>query len=351
MQTYIECRDAFDQGRWNELVASFPCANIFQTTWYLEFMKRNSYCKEKYILVKNDNNEVIGLTLLILKKKSILYPNFTGIGETRYGPLIRASQNYENVLRIILNELDEICKEEGYSSSIIFPPPKSQISHAFPERRNDTELYCTYLVDLKRSEEDIFRDVSKSWRKNIKKGYKQLQLHFPKDPNDPLIQELYTVHLEKIERGKLRDLEMPAYPLRYFKDTIDIFVRRNLGNYAIGIHNGKVVSGDCTIGYSDYGVSWLSDSSRAYPKIKATHVLRWEGIKWSKSQGYKYYDFGQVPSNPQDPKKRGVYIFKSRFGGEYHEVHNRLKLYGAFRNYLLPIIRRLSRKFPISISV
>lgn len=348
---HVESRDRFEPYKWNELVASFPCASIFQTMWYLEFMKRNSFCKEKYLLAKNDNNEIIGLALAILTKKSKFYPNFAGKGEVRFGPLIRAGQDYEKVLSIMLDELDEICKEESYSSSIIFPPPKSPISHTFPKTRNDKELYCTYLLDLRRSEEEIFRDVSRSWRKNIKKGYKQLKLHFLKDPNDSLIQELYAVHLEKIERGKLRDLKTTAFPLRYFKDTIDIFVRRNVGYYVIGTYNGKVVSGVCTIGYGDYGVSWLSDSSRVHPKIKATHVLRWEGIKWSKSQGYKYYDFGQVSSNPQDPKKRGVYIFKRGFGGEYYEVHNRLKPYGAFGNYVLPMIKRFGRRFPVSQSI
>jgi len=83
----VEKRDRFEpHSTWNELIASFPCTKIFQTTWYLEFMKRNSYCKEKYLLAKNDNNEVIGLSLLILKKKSVFYPNFTGMGEVRDAP-------------------------------------------------------------------------------------------------------------------------------------------------------------------------------------------------------------------------------------------------------------------------
>lgn len=327
----VESCDEYNDKGWERLVLTFPCANIFQTETYFEYKFRIKRGVGKKYIIVTDQNKVVGIALVIFEQKSGVQRYISdnrGYAEIRYGPLIKPNVKNLDVLKAIQEELDRFCISHKISKSMIFPPPMSSITTVYPPKENDLEQYCTFLVNLERTEEEIFSKVSPSHRKYIRRGYRDLKLRTVENCTDPLLDELYEVHVEKVRRIGRNGGTVQIMPKDIFVETVDCFIRRGLGKYILSLYNNKVVAGDCTIGFGDFGVSWLSDSSRKLPKLKTAYVLRWEGIKWSKSQKYKYYDFAQVACKPVPNTPRyGVYIFKQRFGGEYYKVYNRLHEY------------------------
>jgi len=346
MAISVEARQQFDPLRWDEIVASFPGANICQTAEYFDFRKRmNDRYEKVHLLARDENGSLLGIALCLLLRETNQFARLLGQGgkaEIRFGPLIKGSENYDetDVLNEMISEFDRLCKYYKLASSIVFPPPKSSIAHVFPQKRNDFELYCTYLVDLKRDERDIFQQISRSGRRNVRMGYRELQLLNLTESSDSIVGDIYKLHKEKLSRVREAGGSSQEFSEEWFRNTIDVFVKKNLGNYVAALYNNELVSADCTIGFGDFGFSWLSDSSRKYSsRVKSGYVLRWEGILWSQRQGFSYYDFGQVPCNPDpESEKYGVYFFKREFGGEYCEVHNRYNTYPYYGAYVARVL-------------
>ncbi|MBN2289727.1 MAG: GNAT family N-acetyltransferase, partial [Candidatus Glassbacteria bacterium] len=95
-------------------------------------------------------------------------------------------------------------------------------------------------------------------------------------------------------------------------------------------------------------VEWGSvQSERArVEKLYCSDLLKWEVIRWGHGRGYRLYDLAGVAPDPDraDPKKRGIYQFKAKWGGRYRESQVFFKPLKPLRHKILKLGSSLARK-------
>jgi lipid II:glycine glycyltransferase (peptidoglycan interpeptide bridge formation enzyme) len=326
---------------WDKLISSTPEGMIFQSSYW------GDYCRSKgeipyYIIASNESGEIQALMLAVriwwrYEAKGFL-PYLSNeilkklpIFQWFFGPVIFYKESSELVCENIYKKILEFCREEkiykirNANPSIHFLPLSRQIeveaSGSF-----DSIIWGTYIIQLEQAEEQLWKNIKREARKSIRKG-ENIGIEISKINN---IDELndYTQLLK--ETRKKNKLAMPPY----YPDTkmwqqlhsnglLEIFVAKYQKNILAGL--GILVFNKIIIEIA---------AARSFENVNANYagdMLKWEIIKWGKSQNFRIYDLSGVCPSPNDEKESKIKRFKSKFEGIYVEYPLYNKNFGFLR--------------------
>jgi serine/alanine adding enzyme len=168
------------------------------------------------------------------------------------------------------------------------------------------EGHLNYLIDLNKSQEDLWKNISETRRKQIKRAEKR-GLSVKMEHKADNIKEVYNVLMETYKRTRLE------------KEEIDIFL--NCNNYLSANNNvryfmayadEKLVGFRIVLIYKKYIYDWYAGNLSDYQSHYPNDLLVWEVLKWGNENGYTTFNFGGA-GKPGIPY--GVREFKKRFGG------------------------------------
>jgi hypothetical protein len=206
--------------------------------------------------------------------------------------------------KTFLNKVLEFLRRTG--ADIIIPPRTSAIFPTFPEGAIAAP-YATFIVDLRQTEEEIWRNINHTYRKDIQNAVKK-----------GLRVRIDSQNLEKayaIIRGTFQRSGLPFMDLREF-----LRLARGLGEHVKvfwaeveGIPQSVAVfpfSQYCA--YGVYGGSVPGGTAAAFK------LIQWEAMKYFRSIGVRRYDLVGSRVNPEKgSKQEGLMLFKKRFGAEW----------------------------------
>ena len=178
--------------------------------------------------------------------------------------------------------------------------------------------FSTVIVDLKRSEEEIYTNFGKHTKKSIKKAIKEkLFIEESKE-----IKEFYKRYLKFYETKKLTPSS--------FEEVKEENIALLFCKYKKKIVGGLVLQ----LNYSkEYPAAFLNFSYENYWKSCPNDILYWEAIKWSKRNGYKIFDMGGCSLKPRK-NEVGITIFKRKYG-EIFEYEKEVSKYFYFKYKLV----------------
>ena len=172
----------------------------------------------------------------------------------------------------------------------------------------------TRIVDLTRSEADLWADLAQDARQRVKRarqaGYTVEEVSWSE-----AAEEYYRVHLETYSRTG-----HPPFPRLFHEGFIalaqdghaKLSVGRAPDGRMVAFHNSAIMgtsyrywTGCCEDAHLDSGINYL---------------LIWQALLRAKSAGGRMYEIGEVFPGVSDSKLRGLTIFKSKFGGEVRRV-------------------------------
>lgn len=171
----------------------------------------------------------------------------------------------------------------------------------------------TQIIDLRASEEEIYADIRKGHKSNIKSG-KQYEIEFydahnMQDEKIHLYREIY----EKDAGMVTRNSEMTHHYLQFIKD----------GNAVLGFAKKDgvylaVIIVTCyknTAYYSSY-----AELTEQMNHVPAGHILQWESMKYLKNHGIEFYEIGEQvygKTHYSNPEEKLIHIsnYKRGFGG------------------------------------
>lgn len=195
-------------------------------------------------------------------------------------------------------------------------------------RSNDKELFkqifdkveknATIMVDLTRTEEEIFNSFAKNKRKLVKKAQKSgLEIKILEGEEGVSLIPDYC-HLQK----KTFEHKSKTYSSIYFKNEThlkSILTSADKAYIVMAYQDNEPIVGNIMVSHKKSLYAYLGASdNNLNRKTNASTLLKHEILKFAKNNDYESYDFGGIPFPLPEPTDNmyGVYMFKQGFGGE-----------------------------------
>ena len=368
MKVVIET--SVNESRWDRLVAGASGGHIFQSATWAAF-EREYLGVQNYFFTMEDSDSGEPLALLRARRESpfhrLLFEKLLNsltvpladrlCAELRveWGPVYLGSPEQKEraeMLNLFLDETEKFCRGRGIISlrgvfGSIYETDREDdndtgIKEIFGSRGYRTAQEATFLVDLRLDEDTLWRNLKQSARKAIRHGLDQ-GIKVERIKYDS---ELAPYH-DFVCRCR-RSLGLKSTSLRNFTEMWRILRPAGMLEIFYASQDNELLGGLGVWQHSGVVIEWGSvQSERArIEKIYCSDLLKWEVIRWGHSQGYRLYDLAGVEPNlaQADPKKKGIYQFKAKWGGRYKQSDVFFKPLKPLRYSMLKLGTNLAKK-------
>lgn len=350
----FEIMKKVDSKIWNSQLKKCNYATFYQT---VECQKSDSTRFPLFIYIYDKNGSIAGqLAITVLKIQSVYSTSFlkkyveviSKIGNRGFwanGPIIHSNnkKNRKQILEIFMNALDEIANKfnlmiiDGYST------PQDQLIDdeylkTFRKNGYKIENFITFVFDLNKSLEDIWMNVKRYTRTNVKRAPKR----------NITIKELKS----KEELKKFYDLAAKWGKTKGLKNNFSYSsltddwkkIEGKIDKFFLAYQDKELISA-IRLSYFN-GIASPTQVLSSYTKVASLGgpTLTWHAIKWAKESGLRIYDLtgGKAPPKNKETEKdyekqwQSLLTYKRKWGGEeipyYHFVKIKKKLsYKLFR--------------------
>ncbi len=303
--------DAVTRETWNELVARFADASLYQT-WDYDAVR----CGERNLshLVLRRGEEIVA----VAQTRLALIPGLRwGAAYVRWGPLWRHrsltndTETFRMALRALRNEY--VCRRGLVLR--VFPlafvgngDPSADLfaGERFVPAANETARQ-TILVNIEAPLSDLRKAFHQKWR-NCLNHAERNSLTVVQGNGDALFADFIPLYKQMVARKK-------------FAEPNDIFEferihQRLPGPFKMDVflctENGTLTGGAICSAMGDTGLYLFGATNDLGLKNKGAYLLQWRALQWLKDQGCRYYNLNGI--NPL--KNKGSYHFKAGVGGK-----------------------------------
>lgn len=188
-------------------------------------------------------------------------------------------------------------------ADVIIPATTNSIFQTFPDGAIAAP-YGTYIIDLKQSEETLWKNIERITRQNIKRATKL-----------GVVIEKYEGSLEPVYKLIRSTFKRSRLPFMDF----DSFTRfcQGLAEYGLILwaHLSGQMQSCAVFAYSNYCAYAVYAGNAERIVQGANKLLYWEAIRHFKSLGVRRYDFVGTRINPaKGSKQEALSTFKKHFG-------------------------------------
>ena len=170
----------------------------------------------------------------------------------------------------------------------------------------------TWLLDIRKSEEEILKGMRKTHRNLIRHAAKD-GVEIIQNTDEKYLKEFYNIHMETVRRHKF-------VPFSYIKSEIETFKNDNQISIFSAKYKNKIISSAIIVFYGNQAFYHHGASLSEYNKIPSSYLVLWEAIKEAKKRNKEIFNFyGIVEDKPKHPWT-GLSKFKKGFGGYKKEL-------------------------------
>lgn len=310
--------NSIDIEKWDKFVKNHPNGNIFQTPELYKAYKSEKYYEPIIVVCIDENDEIAGLLMSVIQRE---FRGILGKLSSRSviwgAPLIK----YDNpdVLKIILSEYDLAVEKKAIYTQIRNLWNTDVLKKDFESLGYEYEDHLNILIDLTKSEDELWKEVYSRRRSQINKSERQgISVRIFKD--DENIEKSYEILTEVYQRAKL-----PLPYKEFFKESGKILKVKDYLKFFGAFYKGNLIGVMYLLCYKNVVYEWYIGSFSEYMKNHPNDLIIWEIFKWSKKNNYEVFDFGGA-GHPD--KEYGVREYKKKFGGKtlnlgrYMKIHN-----------------------------
>ena len=327
----MEVKEVKDKNIWESFLFDCQEKTLLQSWDWGEFQK-NMGNKIWRLAVYNDGHplSVILVVKIIAKRGTFLLAQHgpclasRGIYNFQYPASKRITNSKFEILKLLLQELKKIGKEEGASFIRIAPLWekgkennrifKDSGFHDSPMHANAYE--ATWKLDLALPEEKILKDMRKTTRYLIRQAQKNNDIEIFQRWDLSDVEIFNKIHQEVVKAQKFT-----PFSLKYFKNEFLSFQKDDQARLFFGKYKGEVIASAFVVFWSNIGFYHHAALLPQYHKIPIAYSLLFEAIKEAKKRGCVLFDFwGYVnPFEKPNHPWAGPTLFKMGFGGKAYE--------------------------------
>ena len=218
-----------------------------------------------------------------------------------------------NISSAVYNHLASLIGNMCQAVRIFLPPCVAHFGNAMGIYGSYEDISTqTYVIDLAKTEDEIFASFSKKSRWCVRKALREFDFDIYHASSQVDIDDYYRLHVETYTRTGAN-----PHPKEYFDGIWKYFGTRNLCNFFMAKLDGEVIAADNVAIYKNWALYWTGASSGKAQSTNVNRVLQWEAIKWAKAQGCAFYESGEgFPDADENSKLGGLTKFKRSFGGK-----------------------------------
>lgn len=310
-----------------EFIKSHPKSNIFQTCEMYEVYKLTKKNEPFFIAVHENNGEVVGTLLAVIQKEHIgLIGELSARSIIWGGPLIK--DNNSAVLDFLLKEYKRKIKRKAiYSQFRNIWGWDDDDKNIFTNNGFKYEAHLDILFDLKKSEDELLKEMNKGRRKNIRRA-ERIPLEFEEIKNDKDFDKC----IQLIEQTYNR-IKLPSPDKSFFYNTN--FILKNINGLKVFVakYKKEIISTRFVLCYNGLVYDWFAGTNDDFLVKNPNDFLPWKILQWAKTKGFATFDFGGA-GKPNIPY--GVRDYKLKFGGKLVE-------FGRFELIHKPLLMQIGK--------
>jgi serine/alanine adding enzyme len=297
------------QEDWRRFVEEHPQGNIFHTPEMFQVFAQTERHDPTLWAAVNDSSEVLALLLPVritlmnpgvlcyLTARSVVY------GSVLYAPGREAQEALAFLLHTYIGEA-------GKSSLFTELRNLSDLSHIQPvlcDCHFIREDHLNFLIDLRRSAEEIWRSLQHDVRTNVRKARK-MEVVVEEAKSLHAVQAGYALLKEAYER-----IQVPLAPPALFEAAFNILYPQDMIRFFLARVGDTYIGVAIRLFYRGVIYAWYAGATRDYSSYKAHDLLNWHVLEWGAQNGFRCFDFGGAgkPDEDYGPRK-----FKAKFGGD-----------------------------------
>jgi len=304
-----------------------PNANVFQTPEMYQVYKSTKNYEPVFLSVVNDDNEILGMLLAVIQKEhSGLLGNFSARSIIWGGPLVK--DNNPEVLDYLLKEYNKTIKRKAiYTQFRNLWNWTDDEKLIFQKNGLHYEAHLDILIDLKKTEDELLKEMHKGRRKNIRRAAR-----IPLEFNEIESKVEFDQCIQLIEQTYKR-VKLPYPDKTFFYIANDKLKQINGFKKFVVKYQDKIISTRFVLCYNGLVYDWYAGTDERFLDKYPNDYLPWKLIQWAKENGYNTFDFGGA-GKPNE--KYGVRDYKLKFGGELVE-------FGRFEKVHKPLLMKLGQ--------
>lgn len=316
LPTTVELMDPHDvdDSLWDDFVERADGGDHVQSSGWGRLKARQGW-ESFRVAVTRDGAISAGAQVLVKRR-----PVIGGIGYVTRGPLVTGGG--VDAVAVVIEELQRLASRLRIRHLIVQPARTHEWlaerlpSWGFVPSSLSVAPTATVLVDLTVDVHELWRRLSKSTRRHVRKG-EQGGIAIREGGSD----DLEVFHSLLQSTGERQGYT--PHSLDYFEAMWREFHSRNHVRLFLAEYEEKAVSAHLVVPFGDLLLSkisaWSGDRSAPYPN----ETLEWHMIRWAKQNGFRNYDFegldrtaAEAILEDSDRPPRTADQFKLKFGGE-----------------------------------
>jgi CelD/BcsL family acetyltransferase involved in cellulose biosynthesis len=312
--THRECM------HWDDYVLDHPKGTIFHSQAMIDVHAHTKGHSPIALAAQNRDGEIVALLVsVVIETLAGLASRFASRVVMFAEPICDKNEEGIAGLRLLIKRHDEMTKNSAMFSEVRPVFAKGAEHDVLREAGYEFLDYLNFVIDLDRTEEELWGSVSKNQRRAIRKAERQGVELVQGEPTDS-VETLYRLLQTSYRHGRV-----PLPDASLFKESMSRLAGDQF-RLAFANYKGETVAVSLELIHKDLVYGWYGGTKRV-AGVSAYALLQWDVIRWSRSNGYSLYDMGGAgwPGEEYGPKDH-----KAKFGGD-------LVTNGRYRKTFMPL--------------
>jgi serine/alanine adding enzyme len=316
---------------WDRFVNQHPDGSIFQTSHYYRIFSKSELHRPLAVIILDEKEEIKGVLTGIIHyqfKGPLKY--FSSRCVIFGGPL--AENNNPEIVDLLLGSYNKYISSRVIYSQFRNLFDCSQFIGIFIKNGYYHEEHLNILIDLQKSEEQLWKELHTKRRNEIRKAEKE-GLEFMIIENLSEFEKSYEILKSLYARIKL-----PIHKKDIFLNVFQSLLPHGYSTFFGAYFNGELVGTMVAFSYKGTMYNWYAGSNADFYKKYPNDFLPWKIFLWAKENGFKIFDWGGA-GKPNVPY--GVRDYKEKFGGQFvnygrfERIHNKFIFFLAKKAFIL----------------
>lgn len=234
---------------------------------------------------------------------------------TKFRFTIAKAQRPNNLTKDLLNEIEQIAKNNNCFFILLEPiENKNELltKYGFKETKNFLLPPKTLLLNLKKSENELWKDLSKSAKYSVRRAKREkVKINIYKNATQKIVRDFYLEYSKNSTPKKLA-----KFSQRDLQKKIDIF-KENSFLFVSYDENDELCGGILCLAHKKSVWYLHGGTTKLGRKNKSNYLLFWTAFLYFKKNGYEFFDLDGLKDKrfKQTKSWEGFSDFKKRMGG------------------------------------
>ncbi len=277
-----------DDRNWDEFLAASPYGHFYQTSKWGQVRRLDGW--QPLIVVITLDSVIVGGFQILTRSKGKLGK----IGLLLKGPVVDCDDPI--VLNFTIEAIKKAAKANRINALFIQPSDRDKRMEDYLIRYDFSSNHLEYViknntvvVDLNRTEEEMFKAIKRTKRQNINTAIRQC-VKVREGSKD----ELETFFNFMLETCKRQNVSPSPSKLEFLELLWDRFSPAGQVKLFVSEYEGEAVTCLMVILLGRKAYLWKFGWSGKFPKLSPNLILYWEIFKWAREHGYLWADLGAL---------------------------------------------------------